>query len=384
VPSPIPPPPKILILTISHGASHRRTAQALRHALLDIRPGLVVEIIDALEHCNRWFRAYYDSYEIPLRYFPALWGFIEDIQHGSKSTGPGWLYRAGARPLFRFIQSFRPDIVIATEVGTCELAALFKREHRGRFYLVGCTAGVDLDNPWAQPEVDLYPVFPVELSLQLESLGVPANRILPCGTPVNYGFSLVGDRVTVRNRLSLNMDIPLALILFGGTGFGSVRRIVDELKRLQDPLQTVFISGRNRRLEMELHNVCRELPRSRVFGWVENMHEWMVAADLLVSKPGGGTVVEAINSGLPFIAFDPLPGAERRTCDLIEHWGVGRWARRTSDLAPTIARLLTDRQELQQIRERTLALARPRAAYDAAQAILERFADSRRNPGNPE
>jgi processive 1,2-diacylglycerol beta-glucosyltransferase len=153
---------------------------------------------------------------------------------------------------------------------------------------------------------------------------------------------------------------------------------------LQDPLQTVFISGRNRRLEMELHNVCRALPHSRVFGWIENMHEWMVAADLLVSKPGGGTVVEAINSGLPFVAFDPLPGAERRACDLIERWQVGRWARRTSDLAPTIARLLTDRQELQQMRGRTLALARPRAAYDAAQAILERFADSRQNPGNPE
>ena len=103
---PTPPPrPKILILTISHGASHRRTAQALRHALLQIRPELTVEIIDALAHCARWFRLYYDSYEIPLKYFPALWGLIEGLQHRSKSTGPGWLYRTGARPLFRFMQA---------------------------------------------------------------------------------------------------------------------------------------------------------------------------------------------------------------------------------------------------------------------------------------
>jgi processive 1,2-diacylglycerol beta-glucosyltransferase len=337
-----------------------------------------VEIIDALEHCARWFRAYYDSYEIPLKYFPALWGFIEDIQHDSNSTGPGWLYRAGARPLFRFIEAFDPDVVIATEVGTCELAAMLKRERHTGLYLVGCTAGVDLDNPWAQPEVDLYPVFPIELSSQLEQLGIPSERILPTGTPISRGFSVVEDRATVRSRLNIDVDVPLALMLFGGTGFGSVRRIVRELKKIRERLQTVFISGRNRRLEADLRKICQDLPQSCVFGWVENMHEWMIAADLLVSKPGGRTVVEAINSGLPLIAFDPLPGAERRSCDLIERWGVGRWARRTEDLGPTITHLLSERQELEAMRQHALALARPNAAYAAAEAILKRFADSRR------
>ena len=382
---PTPPPrPKILILTISHGASHRRTAQALRHALLQIRPELTVEIIDALAHCARRFRLYYDSYEIPLKYFPALWGLIEGLQHGSKSTGPGWLYRTGARPLFRFIQAFDPDIVIATEVGTCEIAAMLKREHRRRFYLVGCTAGVDLDNAWAQPEVDLYPLFPIELPTDLRSLGVPSNKILPCGTPVNPGFSFVSDRAIIRNRLNLDADLTLALILFGGTGFGNVTRIVGELRRIKEPLQTVFISGRNRRLEMDLRKVCRDLPRSRVLGWVENMHEWMAAADLLVSKPGGGTVVEAVNSGLPLVAFDPLPGAERRACDLIERQQVGLWARRAKDLAPTITALLSNREMLGRMRERALALARPHAAHDAAQAILQLGADLCRNSGNTE
>jgi processive 1,2-diacylglycerol beta-glucosyltransferase len=384
LPASPPPRPRILILTISHGASHRRTAQALRYALLQIRPELVVEIIDALTHCARWFRTYYDSYEIPLKYFPALWGLIEGLQHGSESTGPGWLYRTGARPLFRFIQAFDPDIVIATEVGTCELAAMLKRERRGRFHLVGCTAGVDLDNAWAQPEVDLYPVFPIELAGQLESLGVPSRKILPCGVPVNPGFSFVSDRATVRNRLNADADLPLALILFGGTGFGNVTRIVGELGTIKEPLQTVFISGRNRRLEMDLRKMCRHLPRSRVFGWVENIHEWMAASDLLVSKPGGGTVVEAINSGLPLVAFDPLPGAERRACDLIERWRVGRWARRPSDLALTITRLLSSQEDLQRMRQHALALARPHAALDAAQAILQLCPDLCRNSGNTE
>jgi processive 1,2-diacylglycerol beta-glucosyltransferase len=215
-------------------------------------------------------------------------------------------------------------------------------------------------------------------------LGVPSNKILPCGTPVNPGFSFVSDRAIIRNRLNLDADLTLALILFGGTGFGNVTRIVGELRRIKEPLQTVFISGRNRRLEMDLRKVCRDLPRSRVFGWVENMHEWMAAADLLVSKPGGGTVVEAVNSGLPLVAFDPLPGAERRACDLIERQQVGLWARRAKDLAPTITALLSNREMLGRMRERALALARPHAAHDAAQAILQLGADLCRNSGNTE
>lgn len=363
--------PKILILTIPHGAAHQRVANALRKALLEIQPSLTIDVVDALKHCTRWFRAYYDSYLIPLKYWPGLWGWIENIQHKHTSTGPNWLYRRGARPLFRFIKAFDPDIVVATEVGMCELAAMLKREAGARFLLVGTTAGVDLDRAWAQPEVDLYPIVPGELAAQLEAAGVPPAKILPCGLPIDPGFGSVPDREAVRARLGVELNLPVVLVLFGGTGFGKPRRILAELKQGLPPFQSVFITGRNRRLEEELRRHCQDLPRSRVLGWVDNIHEWMAAADVLVSKPGGMTVVEAINSGLPLLAFDPLPGAERRVCDLIERWGVGYWARRPGDLAPLIARLLANHDELEHLRGRARSLARPRAAHEVAEVILK-------------
>ncbi len=114
-----------------------------------------------------------------------------------------------------------------------------------------------------------------------------------------------------------------------------------------------------------------------MLGWVDNMHEWMAASDLVVNKPSGVALIEAINSGLPFLALDPLPGNERRHCELIERWEVGYWMRRPEDLAPTITRLLSHPEELQRLREHVRALARPRAAHDAAEGIL-RFWRSRR------
>lgn len=365
--------PKILILTIPHGAAHQRVANALRKALLEIQPELPVEIEDALAYCARWFRTYYDSYEIPLKYWPTLWGWIESKQHSYTSTGPGWLYRRGAQGLFRFMEEFHPDIVIATEVGTCELAAMFKRERRTPFFLVGATAGVDLDRPWAQPEVDLYPIMPGDVAAQLEAAGVPRAKILPCGVPIDPSFGSLPDRSGIRAQLGVEEGIPMVLSLFGGAGHGQPRRIVAELEKIRRPLQAVFITGRNRDLEEAVRRQCRGFPRFRAVGWVDNMHEWLTAADLLVSKPGGMTVTEAINSAVPLLAFEPLPGAERRTCDLIEKWEVGYWIRRAAHLAPVIERLLDNPQEFEGLRAKARALARPQAAREAAEAILERW-----------
>src|SRR2546425_11793880 len=135
--------PKILILTVPHGASHERAAAALGKALLEARPNLVAGIWNGLERSAPWFRLYYDSYAVLLRYCPRLWGWIEGVQHRSRSTGPGWLYRRGAQPLFSDIETFGPDVVIATEVGMCELATMLKRETAARFRLVAVVAGVE-------------------------------------------------------------------------------------------------------------------------------------------------------------------------------------------------------------------------------------------------
>ena len=360
---------KILILTLPHGAAHQRASHALRAALREIQPGIAADVLDALGRCTPWFRAYYNSYQIPLRYWPSLWGWIESVQHQSFSTGPGWLCRSGARPLFRFIRDFNPDVVVATEVGLCELASMHKRDSRARFRLAGLEL-MDFNQAWVQPEVDLYLCTHPDLATELATAGAPSSKIVITGQPIDPVFCCLPERASVRARLGVNSDSPLLLILFGGAGFGRPRLILSELAKLRDSLQVGVISGRNVRIEKEARALCQAIPGSKVLGWVDNMHEWMVAADLMVSKPGGATLAEGFACGLPMLAVDPLPGNEQRTCQWIEKWGCGKWIKSPAELAPTIERLLARPQELQGLRARARALARPRAAYDAAEAIL--------------
>lgn len=370
--------PTVLILTTSHGASHRRASEALKKAFLQIHPRPVVEIVEAIEHCARWFRAYYDSYLIPLRFWPGLWRRIERRQHQGSSTNPSWLYRLGGRPLFRRIQALAPDVVIATEVGVCELAVLHKRRGGARYFLVGLEL-MDFNRAWVQPEVDFYPVVHADLGEELIQAGAPRSKVLDCGMPIDPIFTNPPGRAEARARLGLKNDAPVLLVLFGGTGFGNPGQIVASLRKIQPRFQAVFIAGKNRALEADLRRLTGSgppkpgWPEWKVLGWAGNIHEWMVAADLLLSKPGGGTVMEASACGLPLVVFDPLPGNEERTCGWLEKWRVGVWVRSASEIAPVISNLLTHPEARAALRERAGSLARPHAAFQTAEAILKRL-----------
>jgi processive 1,2-diacylglycerol beta-glucosyltransferase len=365
--------PRILILSVPCGTAHDRAAKALQKATVELRPDAHVEVVDTLQHCTAWFRTYYNSYVIILKLWPGLWRWIENIQHESKSTSPGWLYQQGAQPLFRFLSEFAPDLVIATEVGACELAALYKRQARAAFALAGVEL-MDFNRAWIQPEVDLLLTTHADLAAELVAAGAPLSQVVTTGQPIDPVFACLPDRESARKTLGVNPAGVQLLVLLGGTGLGDPDRILPEVLKIRHPLEVVVITGRNQRLEEQLRNRFKGFSHVRVLGWVDDIQEWMVASDLMVSKPGGGTLTEGFACGLPMLAFNPLPGNEERTCRWIEQWEGGIWIRKPEHLAPTIESLLVDRPKLNALRDHARALARPHAARDGAQAVLDLLA----------
>jgi len=374
--------PRVLILTLHHGSTHVRISRALEKGLLSLRPNLQVRMVDALAHCTAWFRAYYNSYELPLKYWPGLWNYIENHQYEGETSGPWWLYRRGARPLFRFIEAFQPDVVAATEVGLGEMVVIHKRDTGARYALVGVQTFA-YEKPWAQAEVDLFLSYPGEVAAQIRSLGVPPEKVIECGVLVDPAFAPSADRLALRARLGLQPDLPVLLVNFGGSGKSGPAEVVAELRKIERPFQAVFIARRNERLRVELHRLTAGLAHVHVLGWIDNMHEWMAAADLLLSRAGGGVVAESLNSGLPILVFDALPGNERRFCHLIENcWHTGYWVRRPGELAARVNQLLASTQDLEMLRNNARAHACPDAARLAAEAVLRLpFSSPRCDPG---
>ena len=357
-------------MSVPCGTAHDRAAKALQKAILELRPDVQAKVIDTLEHCTAWFRTYYNSYTIIIKLSPGLWRRIENVQHQSKSTSPGWIYQQGARPLFHYLRDFAPDLVIATEVGACELAALYKRQARANFLLAGVEL-MDFNHAWIQPEVDLLLTTHTDLAAELVEAGAPTSGVVTTGQPIDPAFALLPDRESARKALAIRADALQLLVLLGGQGQGDPDQILPEVLKVQHQIEVVIITGRNKRLEAQLRRRVSGLPHVRVLGWVDNIREWMIASDLMVSKPGGGTLTEGFACGLPMLAFNPLPGNEERTCLWIEKWGGGIWIRKPEQLAPTIESLIGDRPKLNALRDHARSLARPHSARDGALAVLD-------------
>jgi processive 1,2-diacylglycerol beta-glucosyltransferase len=341
----------------------------LQHALQNLQPEAEVQFADALERCKPWFRAYYNSYTLIIKLSPALWRWIESMQHQAEATSPGWIYELGAKPLFRYLEEFAPDLVIATEVGACELAALYKRQAKRRFLLAGVEL-MDFNRAWIQPEVDLLLATHPDLAAELVDAGASASKVITTGQPIDPLFADLPGRGLARKSLGIDPDCFHLLVLLGGQGMGNPHRILPEIQKVRAPLAVTVIAGRNRKLERRLQQELAAAPHIRVVGWVDNIQDWMVASDVMISKPGGGTLSEGFACGLPMLAFDPLPGNEERTCGWIEKWNGGKWLRRPEDIAPAIDLLMSDRSVLETMRAKSRALARPQSARDGALALL--------------
>ncbi len=369
---------RIAILTLSVGSGHVRAAEVIQAALLDGAENLEVRTLDVLDLARPWFRrVYVDSYWWMLRNAPGLWRrlFERRQQKGHRATAPHWVFRRGCVEVFKQLKAFAPNLVIATEIGAAEIAALGKREGWFSAPILAVQTDFQTEPPWVQREIDVYGIASEEAKKQLIGWGVSPNRIVVCGIPIDPAFALAFDREEVRQALGLAVRHPVVLVMGGGMGPVPLDQIIISLERCRLPIQTLVVSGRDREMKARLESLRGRVALDlHVFGWSDNIPELMSASDLLISKPGGVTAAEAVAVGLPMLLTHPIPGPEERHVRYLERHGAAVWAR-TLEAIPQLAhQLLSSPEKLAEMKRRGRELARPDAAHAIAQvarALLE-------------
>lgn len=106
-------------------------------------------------------------------------------------------------------------------------------------------------------------------------------------------------------------------------------------------------------------------------GFVEKMAEYMVAADVLVSKAGPGTIAEAASLSLPVMLTSYLPGQEEGNVDFVVDGGFGAFVSDSNPngIAEEVAQWLTNDETMQTLSEKAKACGAPNAARDIVQQI---------------
>ena len=202
---------KVLVLTLSFGSGHVRAAEAVARELVRQAPGADVRVVDALADARALFRAgYVWPYWAMVRHAPALWArfFNARAACAARQTAPTWVFRRGCPQVFETIAEFAPAVIVAAEVGACELAVIARRARLTGARVVCVITDHEAEPVWAKPEVDAYAVADEEVRAQLCAWGAPADRIAVCGIPTDAAFNELQDKSATRARHGGRRPIP--------------------------------------------------------------------------------------------------------------------------------------------------------------------------------
>ncbi len=266
-----------------------------------------------------------------------------------------------ARRLDARLRAFGPDVVVATSMPPAALFSSIKTRRGLGIPALGVLTDFGMHDFWIQPGIDGYCIAHESIA-GLRNLASEPTRLLATGIPLMPGFRNPPSAREVRLQLRLDADAPVVIVLGGGLGLG-VDAIAERLLARPGHLQVLVLVGRNAAARKSLAPLAGRYPgRLSVWDWTEQMEVFIRAADVMVGKPGGLTVAEALACGRPLLATRSLRGQEGFNVRFLEQHGVGH--------------LLANRSELAQIQQRAWTLGKRDAAARIAESVLA-FAQAR-------
>lgn len=315
-----------------------------------------------------------EGYLQMVKTIPQMYGYIYDRAEKATEVGPfrTWAHQFTATNLRPLIERERPDVVVCTHAFPSGAMAEYKRMYADAPPTIGIVTDFAVHAFWIHANVDGYCVATDAMRDIMVARGVQRSRIDVCGIPVNPKFAPAGEPVReLRERLGLPVDRAVALVMGGGLGFGPMERMLRAMQDVRTPLAAVVVAGRDQRVEARILAAAQSVSYPvRVLRFVDNVYDYMHAADVLVTKPGGLSTAEALAAQIPMVLCKPLPGQEERNVRVLTDWGAAVRAKTVDDLPSVLEAVVTDSTG----RSRMIAAARlhgrPNAAREAASMIF--------------
>jgi len=371
---------RILILSASAGTGHVRAAAALEKAFRQIGGVEEVRSIDALKYTNRLFRDFYSKlYTQLVEKAPTFlgWWYKTSDEPWKTDQMRLMLDRLNTAPLIKEITQYNPDITVCTHFLPATLISHLISEKQLQARLSIVVTDLDFHAMWLSRTFHRYFVALEETKIHLQKLGLPGERITVSGIPIDPSFHehTAEEQSRIRLELGLDPQLPVLLVSAGALGVSPAEIILEALLDLPQSAQIVLLAGHNEELKIRLEQLVSQavLPHLRitVIGYTEEMHRWMAAATLLIGKPGGLTISEAMSCGLPMVVVSPIPGQEERNSDHLLEKGIAIKCNEFTTLSYKVGQLLSHPERLEAMRCNALTWAHPDAAFVVARTLLD-------------
>jgi 1,2-diacylglycerol 3-beta-galactosyltransferase len=235
---------------------------------------------------------------------------------------------------------------------------------------------------WIEPGLDRVVVGTDEAADQARALGIPPERVSRVSGmvmhPRFYRASGPEVRERVRAELGLGAGEFAVALLFGGKGSPEMAPLAAELLRDGAARRVIAICGDNPALFERLAPL-EAASGSRLvrFGFTDRVAELLAASDLLVTKPGPGSLSEAFHHRLPVVVTRNLHTIpqERFNTDFVARRGLGVVVSSWREIPRVVAGLARDAPRLAGMQANLAVLPPNRAVYEVIELLERTVAD---------
>ncbi|MBN1535858.1 MAG: galactosyldiacylglycerol synthase [Anaerolineales bacterium] len=372
--------PRILFLFSDTGGGHRSAAEAIIEAIhIQYGDHFIIQMVDI-------FKEYAP---LPLNYMPELYpkmvkvpsawglGYRATNSHRRARILTGSAYPYVRRSIRNLVRDNPCDVIVSVHpLAAAPILRTLKNKKHPPFITV-VTDLVTTHALWYHHLTDLC-VVPTEIARQRAIIfGMDAEKVRVIGLPVSDRFCVPpGDSTSIKKELGWPVNKPVILLVGGGEGMGPLEKTAIAISEAGLPASLVVITGRNIKLKERLQATNFQIP-TFIYGFVKEMPEFMRGADILVTKAGPGTICEALNAGLPMILYSRLPGQEDGNVTYVVNEGAGLWAPTPQEIVAGLSTWLYQPEQRQIAAQACRRIARPQAARQIAQIIIEQLGHSK-------
>ncbi len=296
----------VLILTGKFGMGHNSVAQALREEVMEKYPTANIACTDIFEYIMpEYAESIYKSFALVAKSGNSLYNLIyKQTNHKGTKEFSFWCHFF-KKKLKRLLSETNPDVVISTLPLCARLMSWYKEETAEEYTLVTCITDISSHEEWIHQNTNYYLVGSHLVRRMLLLKGVYEEKIFITGIPVKRAFHNGEDSLGLKlpNEEFEKKDEKHLLVMGGGLGLlPKTKEFYEGLNRL-DGIQTTVITGNNKKL---YHLLYGKYENIEVVAYTKNVSMYMNDADVIMTKPGGISIFEAIACETPLLLFRPF------------------------------------------------------------------------------
>ena len=358
---------------------HVKCAEAIAEEIYASQPDASVTTVDVMDYLfPHLSKAIYKGFSLLVTKLPGMYNHLN--RAAGKHAGVP-MKKTIAAKLDRLIAETQPDLIISNLPVCSKYISAYKELRVCTVPLFTYITDITVHDEWIADKTDLYFVGDESTGNVLISKGVSAEKIVVSGIPVKRVFKSAFKDGTLKDqeKADTGTHTKKRLLIMGG-GLGLVPGGSRLLKRLNEEtcFEVTLITGKNRSLEKRAR---RKYKNINVVGFTDKIADYMAAADLVLTKPGGITTFEAIASRTPMYIVDPFLEQEMGNARFIESKNIGRvvWSR-DCDVASDIINFLKDTALIDTMKENMAKLCQSFSCPNPMQYFREFSSKSGRQP----